>query len=280
MLIRCWGSRGSIPVSGKDYIEFGGDTTCLEIQSADGHLLIVDAGSGIRRLGNRIMTDNRREKLHMFFTHAHWDHLLGFPFFKPIYQKAMDLTLYGCPFAQQSVEHMIGGTMAAPYFPVKFSDVRAHFQYRGLCVATFAIGSLLITPILLSHPNQGIGFKFTENGKSFVFLTDNELGYVHPGGLDFAAYREFVMGADLLIHDAEFTEAEYTMTKTWGHSTYNDAVRLSIEAGVKKLGMFHHNQDRIDSGVHQIESACRDIIGQRQSSLECFAVGAGFEMTL
>jgi len=137
-----------------------------------------------------------------------------------------------------------------------------------------------ITPTPLSHPNQGVGYKFTEEGKSFVFLTDNELTFKHPGGADFQDYRDFSAGADLLVHDAEFTEGDYKKTKTWGHSVYRDALRLALEARVGKFGLFHHNQERSDKGIDEIVADCRKIVSSRNEKLECFAIHQGMEIEL
>lgn len=279
MLIRCWGARGSISVSGKEYLRYGGSTTCLEIRGDDDELIVVDAGSGIRRLGNKLMAEEQ-VRCHLIFTHAHWDHVLGFPFFKPVYRPSTQIALYGSPFVQESLKHMVAGTMEAPYFPVPFVAASAHFTYHDFANRPFDIGDVAVTPIYLSHPNRGYGFKFVSGGKTFVFLTDNELAHVHPGGLTFEDYRTFAEGADLLIHDAEYTEGQYKLTRTWGHSTYNDALRLAIEAGVKQFGVFHHNQDRSDDALDDIVSHCREICASRQNPPECFALAEGMEISL
>jgi ribonuclease BN (tRNA processing enzyme) len=137
-----------------------------------------------------------------------------------------------------------------------------------------------VMPVLLSHPNQGIGYKFIEDGKSFVFLTDNELSFKHPGGLEFQDYANFSYGADLLIHDAEFTEIDYTRTKGWGHSLYLDALQLASEAGVRRFGMFHHNQERDDAAVDAIVHHCQDLLREQKTLLDCFAVYQGMEIDL
>ncbi len=279
MIITCWGARGSIPVSGKEYVTYGGDTTCLEIRCKSGDIVIIDAGSGIRKLGIKLLAANER-KYSMLFTHAHWDHLLGFPFFKPIYLKGTRINMYGCPFAQQSIKDIISKSMAAPYFPVDFHQLQADISYHGVCNDVFEIGSLRIFPIPLSHPNQGTGYKIVEDGKSFVFLTDNELTLVHPGGAEYKDYLRFTEGADLLMHDAEYTEAQYKMTKGWGHSVYTDALRLAREARVKQFGLFHHNQERSDAELDDIVADCRKRVEQDNSKLSCFAVAAGQEIVL
>jgi len=277
MIIRCWGARGSIPVSGPEYLKYGGDTTCLEIRTKADDIIIVDAGSGIRRLGNRLLAEGRRD-YKMFFTHAHWDHLLGFPFFKPIYFQGTEISMYGCPFAQISVKDLISQVMMAPHFPIEYQNVHCDISYHQTCGDFFTIGSMNITSFPLSHPNQGMGYRFEEDGKSFVFLTDNELSYVHPGGMGFDDYVRFAANADLLIHDAEFREDDYK--QTWGHSTYNDAVRLAIAAGVKKLGLFHHNQERSDVGVDEIMAAGVEMIRAEKGEVDCCAVYRDMEIIL
>jgi phosphoribosyl 1,2-cyclic phosphodiesterase len=277
MFIRCWGARGSIPVSGEEYLRYGGDTPCLEIRTEDNRIVIIDAGSGIRRLGNRLLAEDRHDYT-MIFTHAHWDHIMGFPFFKPIYLPETRISIFGCPFAQSSVKGMITRIMAPPNFPVNFEDITAEIHYQETCQDTFTIGSLTITPIPLSHPNQGMGYRFQEAGKSFVFLTDNELAYRHPGGMAFEDYCAFAKGADLLVHDAEFRPEDYSLTRTWGHSVYTDALQLALDAGVERLGLFHHNQERTDRGVEEMVEDCRKTSAGR--SLECFAMHQDKEIIL
>ena len=277
MIIRCWGARGSIPVSGKDYLRYGGNTTCLEIRNNRDDILLVDAGSGIREAGNAFLADGRRD-FTLLLTHAHWDHIMGFPFFKPLYRHDATINIWGCPFAQDSIREMLARVMSAPYFPIKYDDIHANVTYAEICIETYHLGDLTITPIALSHPNQGTGYKFSEAGKSFVFLTDNELGLQHEGGLSYDNYIEFCHGADLLIHDAEYLDEEYPKRRGWGHSTIEQSTRLALDAGVRQLGLFHHNQDRIDTEVDNLVALSRRIIRERKSSLECFAVHQAMEL--
>jgi phosphoribosyl 1,2-cyclic phosphodiesterase len=279
MKIKCWGSRGSISVSGNEYVKYGGDTTCIEVRSKNDELIIIDAGTGIRRLGNELINEPRRV-FNIIFTHAHWDHLLGFPFFKPIYIGGTTIRLFGCPFAQQSIKEFLSKSMSPPFFPVKWEDLAANITFEGLCDRTFVIDTIEIRPILLNHPNQGIGYKFIEDGKSFVFLTDNELMYQHPGGLHFPDYVDFSYKADLLIHDAEYTPEEYQTTRTWGHSSISDAMKLSLEARVKQLGLFHHDPDRSDQSIDDMVHDCCRMKDQRKSELKVFAVSGETEIVL
>ena len=276
MIIKCWGSRGSIPVSGKSYLKYGGDTTCLEIRTQSDDIIIVDAGTGIRRLGNHLIKE-KRKKFHFVFTHAHWDHIMGFPFFKPLYYKNSEFRIHRCPFQSKFVEKILSRVMTPPNFPIKYADIKANMHYEDACPTEFRIGSVTVVPIPLSHPNQGSGYKFIENGKVFVFLTDNELGAVHPGGCPYQDYVEFSRHADLLIHDAEYTPKEYRTFVDWGHSVYTDVLKLGRDAGVKRLGLFHLNQDRTDAEMDGIVKDCRRIAAHRNYEFECFAVSC--EMT-
>lgn len=279
MHIRCWGSRGSIPVSGKEYIRYGGDTTCLEIRTKSDDIIIVDAGTGIRRLGNQLIKEGRYQ-YHFLITHGHWDHLMGFPFFKPLFLEHPEIRMHRGAFHKKFMEAMFSKVMAPPNFPVRFSDLKAKMVYLEGHPEKFEIGSVTVLPIQISHPNSGKGYKFIEDGKVFVFLTDNELGFVHPGGLPASAYLDFCRGADLLIHDAEYTPREYQLLIEWGHSSYVDVLELAFKAGVKKLGLFHINQERSDDEVDEMVEASLNIIKDRGQQLECFAVGVDMTFDL
>lgn len=277
MIIRCWGARGSIPVSGEKNLRYGGNTTCLEIRTNRDDILLVDAGSGIREAGNAFLTSSRHD-FTLLLTHAHWDHIMGFPFFKPLYRQSTSIAIWGCASAQHSIRDMLARVMSAPYFPINYDDIHANVSYEETCDGIYQLGDMAITPIPLSHPNQGTGYKFSEAGRTFVFLTDNELGHQHEGGLTYPDYLEFSRGADLLIHDAEYRDAEYPKRRGWGHSTIEQAVNLALDAGVRRLGLFHHNQDRLDDEIDDMVAVCRRMITEKKSTLQCFAVHQLMEM--
>ena len=150
--------------------------------------------------------------------------------------------MYRGVFHYKYLKNVISKVMAPPNFPLRYSDISAEIVYEKMNPGTFQIGSVTVIPISLSHPNTGCGYKFVEDGNSFVFMTDNELSFIHPKGLTFDAYLKFAAGANLLIHDAEYTVEEYKTRVEWGHSVYTDALELALQAGVKSLGLFHLNQ--------------------------------------
>lgn len=281
MRIRCWGARGSIPVSGAHYVRYGGDTTCLELRSEYDEILVIDAGSGIRRLGNSLLAQDRL-KMTMLFTHAHWDHILGFPFFKPIYAEGAVLTVHGLPKRQGSMAKHLSTTMVPPYFPVPLATLKARISYQetDLMENPATIQGLHVSAIPLSHPNMGLGYAFEEEGRRFVFLTDNELGHEHRGSATRSDYVAFCKGADLLIHDAEYTSEDYAQTRGWGHSLYTDALELALEAGVKRFGLFHHNQDRTDDAVDAMVLDCKARAKAAGADLEIFALTQETEIVL
>jgi len=284
MKITIWGCRGSITSPGPTTLRYGGNSTCVEIRTKTGQIIIIDAGSGIRNLGKALAQEKNNTQLRFFITHSHWDHLIGFPFFKPAYINTFTLTFCSGAHAQDSLKKYFTHQMAAPFFPVDFNLLKAKFDFHcqrpnmepGHC----KLDGFEVHPISLNHPNGGYGYKFIEQGKIFVFLTDNELGFRHHGGLTPKQYAEFCCEADLLLHDAQFTEEEYQTTRGWGHSTFGDALDLAYEAGVKSIGFFHHDPDRTDEDLaHQVE-LCREEIERKNGRIECFAAAEGMEIEL
>jgi phosphoribosyl 1,2-cyclic phosphodiesterase len=273
MDIKCWGSRGSIPVSGKQYIRYGGDTTCLEITAGSGETIIVDGGTGIRRLGNHLLEKNIT-RYHLLFTHAHWDHILGLAFFRPLQFSKVTIRIQDRKFFDITTRYVLNEVLKQPFFPIGITDLKANLEFKKNLNNTFQIGSVKVETIPTSHPGGGLGYKFTENGVSFVFLTDNELSFHHPGGKPFDDYLAFSKNADLLIHDAEYTPEEYKTNISWGHSSYSDVLDLAVQANVKQLGLFHLNQDRSDDQVDGMVSACRSELKNKGQSMICSAVGS------
>lgn len=273
MKVRCWGARGSVPVSGPEYLRYGGDTSCLEIRSKDDDILILDAGTGIRALGCELAAAQRAEAT-LLFSHYHWDHIQGLPFFKPLYNPKARLALGGIG-GGENLQRVLSRALRPPFFPVPLDKVPATLSTLSYAQETLRVGSLLVRRVAASHPNRGAGFRVEEDGRSLVYLTDNELSLRHRGGLAFADYAAFCKGADLLIHDAEYTPEEYPQRRGWGHSHFADAARLAREAGVGALGLFHHNQERTDEAQDQLLARCRELLS-RPGDPDCLALHQGW----
>ncbi len=277
MRITCWGARGSIAVSGPEYNRYGGETTCLELRSRDDQLIVVDAGTGIRKLGNSLAGQGKVAGT-LLLTHAHWDHIAGFPFFSPIHQESTRLSVICCAFSHKFVKTMLEYTMTPPYFPLPLAGVKARMDFPEVCGDKFELAGLTVDTIPLSHPNGGVGYRFTEQGRTFVFLTDNQLGHRHPNGRAEEEYVRFCQGADLLVHDAEYTPEEYRMFPLYGHSSYLDALDLALTAGVKRFALFHHNQNRTDDQIDGFLADCRERVRAAGSGMEVLAMSVGLTL--
>ena len=286
MTVKVWGCRGSLPAPGKNTIKYGGNTTCLEIRLNDNTLIIIDAGSGIRDLGGKLLEEDITE-IYLFLTHPHWDHLMGFPFFAPVYLSNCLIHILGGGNGNGSLEGYLSHQMKQPYFPISFDALNAEFDFSFGSPKEISIGSAEITTIPLNHPNGELshpngccGLKIIEEGKSFVFLTDNELDFKHKDGMTKDKYIDFSRDVDLLIHDAQYTEEEYKTTKGWGHTTFSSATELSIEADVKRFGLFHHDPKHTDDEIDSFVSECQEQVEKSKSEVECFGVREGMEITL
>ncbi len=279
MRIKCWGSRGSVPVSGSRYLRYGGDTTCLEIQADSGEIIIIDAGTGIRRLGKSLL--QRREKnFYLLMTHSHWDHILGIPFFLPLLSDDCRLTAQDRTFDGLNTREVFGQVMKSPFFPVCLEDYPAQIQFDASLNGRFSIGSINVETIPTSHAKDSLGYKFTENGRSFVFITDNELGYAHAQSRSIEDYISFCNDATLLFHDAEYTDEEYSGKQGWGHSSLSQVLDLAVNAGVGQLGLIHINQNRSDDEMDQMVEHCRRFFKDHHLSIPCFGVACDFEIVL
>ncbi len=278
MDIKCWGSRGSIPVSGDQYLKYGGDTTCIEITAKSGETIIVDAGTGIRCLGNSLI-ERGIKQYYLLLTHAHWDHIQGIAFFRPLLFSKVKIMIQDRKFSGISTRDVLNEVMKLPFFPINLKDLSADIKFEKGLNTAFTIGTIAIESIPISHSGGGFGYKFIEDDKSFVFLTDNELGFDHPESVGYDAYLKFVQNVDLLFHDGEYTKKEYKRKRGWGHSSIPDALDFAVKANVKKIGLFHLNQDRTDDQMDQIIKECQLDLKKKNLPLDCFAVPCNFEIT-
>ena len=224
MRIKFWGTRGSIAVPGRQTIRYGGNTTCLEITLESGRVVVVDAGTGIRALGDKLASENEKVDIHLLVTHIHWDHVLGFPYFMPLYKSSSRIMIDGYPTCVNGLRNTFDNKMGDGFFPVKFDDLKAEIQYLEILKhRPLEIEGTVIDAMPLHHPQGGFGFRFREGEKTFVFLTDNELRKDGWRERSFDDYVKFCRDADLLIHDGQYTPEEIGERRDWGHSDYRSA---------------------------------------------------------
>ena len=255
--VRFWGTRGSVPAPGPETVIYGGNTSCVEVRCG-GELIILDAGTGIRGLGTELLKD-MPIKASILFSHVHWDHIQGIPFFRPAYKLGNEFKLYGGKDWDTRLEYALRWQMQSPTFPVTFEEVNsvgAKMEYIDIDVDTvFTIGDkdqISVRSAELRHPDKAFGFRIEYAGKSLIYATDTE-NLPEPD----EKLVELATGADLLIHDAQYTSEEYYGVNTdpkrnWGHSTPEAAAGAAIAANVKKLVLFHHDPYHDDETVSQI----------------------------
>lgn len=267
MRITFWGVRGSIPTPGPATLQYGGNTTCIEIRTADGDLLILDAGTGIHALAQSLKAGDPADA-HILITHTHWDHIHGLPFFSPILIPGNRLTIYGGqdPVTGEGIERALSVQLQYSYFPIREAELKANVQYVTLKPdATAQIGSASVTPVLLNHPVLNFGYRIEADGKALFFTGDYEppFNIYAPEDKEFQPYQEIVDGqllrvteamadVDVLIVDASYTEEEYPAKMGWGHGTYQAAIEQAAAAHAGQLIFTHHEPGRSDAQLDAI----------------------------
>ena len=275
MKVKFWGVRGSTPCPGPETVRVGGNTACIELRYGDDELVIIDAGSGIRLLGNHLMKSGSCPKhIRIFLTHTHSDHIMGLPYFTPIYLKGHRIEIYGpVTYEDEGLEKIISDQFTYRYFPVKHSELGADITYHPLQQTSLDLNGLSITTKYLNHPILTLGYRFEYDGKTVTTAYDTEPFFnLFPEDPEDPSYDEyaaaegraaaeeanadinsFLAGADILIHDSQYTEAEYQkMYRGWGHSTFEHTVRTAGEVGIRKLFFFHHAMERTDNELEAL----------------------------
>jgi phosphoribosyl 1,2-cyclic phosphodiesterase len=277
---RCWGTRGSIPSPGPHTIRYGGNTTSFEVRHGD-RRLIFDAGSGIRMMGLDLL-EHGGDYHHIFLTHFHWDHIQGFPFFGPLYHPEIDLRIVGPKQNNIDVRSLFAGQMGPIYFPVPFSVVAATMSFEHLNEGTYEVGGARLRTMRLKHPSFVIGYRIEVGGRSICFLPDNEIdGDMYEVGDGwYERLVDFVGDADLLIHDSMYTTEEYPSRVGWGHSTFDQSLKLAEDAGVDQLLFFHHDPTRSDDQLEEIVNRVRDDAMARGCSVRMDAASEGSAIML
>ncbi len=288
MHLRFWGTRGSCPSPGPSTVRFGGNTTCVEVRADDNHLIILDAGTGIRELGRSLVAAAAGDAIQgdVFFSHAHWDHIQGLPFFTPAFQAGNLFRLWGSPSLLKSLEVVLRQQMSPVVFPVAFDDLLARLEFHELANHHHAGNGFDVHAIGVRHPGGALGFRISPQDapdRSVVFIPDNELdrfGDEAQGASTRDDLIAFARGARVLIHDAMYTGTEYMDHRGWGHSSYRDTVDFAIAAEVETLVLFHHDPERTDDSLLAQLALCRQMVRERDGSVVVVAAAEGMEIPL
>jgi phosphoribosyl 1,2-cyclic phosphodiesterase len=257
MEITFWGTRGSIAAPGTDTVIYGGNTTCVEVTLNSGRTVVIDAGTGMLALGDYLMQRKRPLDIHLLITHVHWDHLMGFPFFDPLFQRDTRIVVDGWRRCMEGLHRVLSKNYMDGTWPLRFDDLKARIERsEGLDEGRIVLDDTVIESHPLQHPQGGLGFKFKEESGVLVFLTDNELLDKGWKGSCFDNFVTFCRDADLLVHDCQYLPEEMNIRRGWGHSDLDSVARLAAEAQVKRLILFHHDPRRKDKDVDNVVIRC------------------------
>jgi phosphoribosyl 1,2-cyclic phosphodiesterase len=298
MKLKIWGCRGSIPTPGKDTVRYGGNTPCVELKLDDNNLIILDSGTGIRNLGNYLMRKGESIRAYIMITHPHWDHIQGFPFFKPIFISGNEFTIVGSGARTKTLEQIVADQMDRVYFPVRLSELKASINFLQVGEEEFKIYDATVQTIYVNHPGFTLGYRITFNNKSIVYISDNEpfdreiTPYLFnwekevierfdsvPGDPNQRIF-DFVRGADLLIHDTTYTPEEYIEKVGWGHSHYLFTLRVAHEGQVKRLLLFHHDHMHTDNMIDEIFEHCKNEVKKRKYKFNLMVASEGMEIEI
>ncbi|MFN8186700.1 MAG: MBL fold metallo-hydrolase [Gaiellales bacterium] len=250
-----WGCRGSLATPGPETVRYGGNTSCVEVRPASGAVLVLDAGTGIRRLGISLMAE-RPTEVDLLLTHMHLDHVEGLGFFAPLFDPECSVRVWGPRPDDRSLEEHISAYVSPPLFPVPFERIPARVTFTEVWEDEWELGGVRVRSAPVRHPGRTVGYRISENGSSVAFVPDNEPALEPASGLAIAA------GADVLLHDAQYTAAEYETRVGWGHSALPDFARLVGEAVPGRVVMFHHDPSHSDETLEQMVAEARALTGR------------------
>jgi phosphoribosyl 1,2-cyclic phosphodiesterase/CheY-like chemotaxis protein len=273
--VRFWGVRGSIPTASRETVGYGGNTPCVEVRvSGVEDIFIWDGGTGLRELGRALREQGVPIRGYLCFSHFHWDHIQGLPFFEPAYIAGNTFTLVGPAQPTADLLQILSGQMASVYFPVGLEQFGASLSYDEIGEGNFALGGVQFDTLSSLHPGRALLYRLTHGGKRVVYATDNELPRRWKTGDGPALHEmdrfvQFFRDADLLIHDAQYTPEELERREGWGHSSWPDVLDVAIAAGVKHLVLFHHDPDHSDSFLDGIRAAVQQRVASLGATLTC-----------
>jgi phosphoribosyl 1,2-cyclic phosphodiesterase len=278
--VTVWGCRGSLPSPGASKLKYGGDTTCVEVTLSDGTLIVLDAGTGIREFGAQRCAGVK--EVHLLLTHLHMDHVEGFPFFSLLWSPETKLNVWGPPSPMLSLKERLAKYMSPPLFPIDLHDVPASTTFHDLPNEPWTIGSATVSASAVEHPGPTVGYRFEEAGRVFAFMPDHEpaaLGDFRTESPDWIDGFAIAENADVLMHDAQYNDEEYSSRRGWGHSSFADAVAYAQVTGTKKLLMFHHDPTHDDATLEEMQRSAAQLWEASDDRPALAAAGMTIELT-
>ena len=289
--LKFWGVRGSTPAPGPGTVEYGGNTSCVEIR-AKGELIILDAGTGLRLLGRQLAEEFKDQPLGLtiLLSHTHWDHIQGLPFFQPVYQPQNRVRILGYEGARHGLTNVLSSQMENPFFPVTLRELPANLQIEELKDLKFSIGRVRVEACFANHPGICVGYRLFTGESSIAYFPDNEPHFI-ANDVDQKAAAEYVQGqerrmisflrgVDILIMDAQYDREEYAKHIGWGHACIDDVVALALKAEVKKLFLFHHDPDHDDAKITAMAAHARNLVKEQNGKLQVEAAREGLTIEL
>jgi len=268
MRVTIWGCRGSVPTPGPATVEYGGNTSCVEVSlDDDGGFLVFDAGTGIRALGLELL-ERGVHRIHLLLTHLHLDHLEGLRFFAPLWDEGVTLDIWGPPSPVLSLQERIRRSFSPPLFPIDLRELPSHVTFRDVPRQRWTLGSASLTADLVLHPGPTVGYRIEVGSSSFAYLPDHEpaLAGIADRSIDWISGSSVAAGADLLLHDAQYFEDEYEQKIGWGHSSVETAVEFTSAVGARRLVLFHHEPAHSDESLRRLEDHARSIADESQQT--------------
>ena len=284
MRVRFWGTRGSVPTPGPTTVRYGGNTACVEVRTDAGTFFVFDSGTGIRELGLHLMRERSPVDAHIMLGHTHWDHISGFPFFTPVFVPGSRLCIYGARDLDRSLRDVLAGQMHYTYFPVPLGDLQADITFTELEEGSLQVQDATIRTHYLNHTAVCIGYRVEADGVSMAYISDHEpYGPTNNGGFVHGGDRrlvEFVRGVDLLIQDTQYTPEEYADRRGWGHGSTDYVTDVAVEAGARRLALFHHEPAHTDDDVDRMGAYAQARAAEAPRRPDVFAAAEGHELVV